>query len=51
MSEEPEAEAESAVTAPMQIALVSLFPEMFEAIAAHGVTGRAIQQQLVALST
>ena len=49
MSEEPEAEAESAVTAPMQIALVSLFPEMFEAIAAHGVTGRAIQQELVAL--
>ena len=34
----------------LQIALVSLFPEMFEAVADHGVTGRAIQQQLVSLS-
>ena len=34
----------------MQIALVSLFPEMFAAVAEHGVTGRAIKQGQVALS-
>jgi tRNA (guanine37-N1)-methyltransferase len=34
----------------MQIALVSLFPEMFAAVADHGVTGRAVKQGLVALS-
>lgn len=33
----------------MQIALVSLFPEMFAAVSDHGVTGRAVQQGLVAL--
>ncbi|MEP6390462.1 MAG: tRNA (guanosine(37)-N1)-methyltransferase TrmD [Halioglobus sp.] len=27
----------------MQIAMVSLFPEMFEAVTAHGVTGRAVE--------
>lgn len=31
----------------MQIALVSLFPEMFAAVADHGVTGRAVKQGLV----
>ena len=31
----------------MQIALVSLFPEMFAAVADHGVTGRAVRQGLV----
>lgn len=34
----------------MQIAVVSLFPEMFAAVGEHGVTGRAVQQGLVSLS-
>lgn len=34
----------------MQIALVSLFPEMFAAIADYGITGRAVKQGLVAYS-
>ena len=33
----------------MQIALVSLFPEMFAAVSEHGVTGRAVKQGLVEL--
>ncbi len=33
----------------MQIALVSLFPEMFAAVSDHGVTGRAVEQGLVSL--
>jgi tRNA (guanine37-N1)-methyltransferase len=31
----------------MQIAVVSLFPDMFGAVSEHGVTGRAVQQGLV----
>lgn len=34
----------------MRIALVSLFPEMFAAVAEHGVTGRAVRQGLVSLA-
>ncbi|MEH6516416.1 MAG: tRNA (guanosine(37)-N1)-methyltransferase TrmD [Halioglobus sp.] len=34
----------------MHIALVSLFPEMFAAVSDYGVTGRAVNQGLVALS-
>ena len=34
----------------MRIALVSLFPEMFQAVGDYGVTGRAIGQGLVRLS-
>lgn len=34
----------------MHIALVSLFPEMFEAVTVHGVTGRAVKQGLVQVS-
>jgi len=34
----------------MRIALVSLFPEMFAAVAEHGVSGRAVRQGLVALT-
>ena len=34
----------------MHIALVSLFPEMFEAVSDHGVTGRAVNQGLVDIS-
>jgi tRNA (guanine37-N1)-methyltransferase len=34
----------------MHIALVSLFPEMFEAVTDHGVTGRAVKQGLVEIS-
>jgi tRNA (guanine37-N1)-methyltransferase len=34
----------------MRIALVSLFPEMFAAVAEHGVTGRAVRQGRVSLS-
>jgi len=33
----------------MQIAVVSLFPEMFTAVSDHGVTGRAVTQGLVEL--
>ncbi|MCB1843454.1 MAG: tRNA (guanosine(37)-N1)-methyltransferase TrmD [Halioglobus sp.] len=33
----------------MHIALVSLFPEMFDAVESHGVTGRAVQQGLIRL--
>jgi len=34
----------------MQIALVSLFPEMFDAGSEHGVTGRAVKQGVVEVS-
>jgi tRNA (guanine37-N1)-methyltransferase len=34
----------------MQIALVSLFPEMFAAVSEYGVTGRAIRQGVVSFS-
>ncbi|RLQ22751.1 tRNA (guanosine(37)-N1)-methyltransferase TrmD [Seongchinamella sediminis] len=34
----------------MRIALVSLFPEMFDAVSKHGVTGRAVKQGLVDIS-
>jgi len=34
----------------MQIALVSLFPEMFEAVSEFGVTGRAVKQGLIQIS-
>jgi tRNA (guanine37-N1)-methyltransferase len=34
----------------MQIALVSLFPGMFDAVSDHGVTGRAVRQGLVGIS-
>ena len=34
----------------MHIALVSLFPEMFDAVTDHGVTGRAVKQGLVSIS-
>lgn len=34
----------------MRIALVSLFPEMFAAVAGHGVTGRAVSKGQVALT-
>ena len=34
----------------MHIALVSLFPEMFDAVTDHGVTGRAVKQGLVQIS-
>lgn len=35
----------------MQIKVVTLFPEMFEAVTAFGITGRAVQQQLVSIDT
>ena len=34
----------------MHIALVSLFPAMFDAVTVHGVTGRAVKQGLVEIS-
>jgi tRNA (guanine37-N1)-methyltransferase len=34
----------------MHIALVSLFPDMFAAVAVHGVTGRAVRQGQVSLT-
>ena len=33
----------------MWIGVVSLFPEMFEAITRHGVTGRAVEKGRIAL--
>lgn len=33
----------------MQIGVITLFPEMFEAIAEHGISGRAIKQQLLSI--
>ncbi len=33
----------------MQIAVVSLFPEMFSAVSEHGITGRAVKEGLVDL--
>ena len=35
--------------ADMWIGIVSLFPEMFEAITRHGVTGRAVERGHIAL--
>lgn len=34
---------------PRRIALVTLFPEMFEAVTAYGVSGRAVKQGLLAV--
>ena len=34
----------------MEIALVSLFPEMFDAVSEHGVTGRAVKQGVLNFS-
>jgi tRNA (guanine37-N1)-methyltransferase len=34
----------------MRIALVSLFPDMFGAVSEHGVTGRAVREDLVTLT-
>lgn len=34
----------------MHFALVSLFPEMFDAVSSYGITGRAVEQGLVTLS-
>jgi tRNA (guanine37-N1)-methyltransferase len=34
----------------MQIGLVTLFPEMFSAVAEHGISGRAIRSKLVSLN-
>ena len=33
----------------MQVSVISLFPEMFEALTAYGVTGRAVEQGQVTL--
>jgi tRNA (guanine37-N1)-methyltransferase len=35
---------------PLKIAVVTLFPEMFSAVADYGVSGRAVKQDLVALN-
>ncbi|MEM1114567.1 MAG: tRNA (guanosine(37)-N1)-methyltransferase TrmD [Pseudomonadota bacterium] len=44
-------EAEKATEQPaLRIALVSLFPEMFDAVSQFGVTGRAVEQGAVALT-
>ncbi|MCL4104081.1 UNVERIFIED_CONTAM: hypothetical protein GTU68_034943 [Idotea baltica] len=34
----------------MQVALVSLFPEMFDAVSEYGITGRAVKQGVLMLS-
>ncbi len=49
---EPDALEQAAAEAPaadMWIGVVSLFPEMFEAITRHGVTGRAVERGRIAL--
>jgi tRNA (guanine37-N1)-methyltransferase len=35
---------------PLKIAIVTLFPEMFEAVTDYGVSGRAVKQGLVAVN-
>lgn len=35
----------------MRVAVVTLFPGMFDAVAAYGVTGRAVEQGILALET
>lgn len=44
-------QTEAPVTAaqPLKLAVVSLFPEMFEAVTKYGITGRAVKQGLVAV--
>lgn len=42
-------EAPIAAAQPLKLAVVSLFPEMFEAVTKYGVTGRAVKQGLVAV--
>jgi tRNA (guanine37-N1)-methyltransferase len=44
-----ETEAGASAAPDMWVGVVSLFPEMFEAIARHGVTGRAVSQGRIAL--
>lgn len=34
-------------TTPVKVAVITLFPEMFTAITAHGITGRAVKQGLI----
>lgn len=34
---------------PMRVAVISLFPEMFDAVTENGITGRAVKKNLVAL--
>ena len=36
-------------TAPLKIAVITLFPEMFDAITRHGITARAVKQGLVSI--
>src|SRR5687767_4056127 len=33
----------------MKIDVISLFPQMFEAVTAHGITGRAVQQGILSV--
>ena len=35
--------------APLKIAVITLFPEMFDAITRHGITARAVKQGLVSI--
>ncbi len=44
----PETASEAAVPA-MWIGVVSLFPEMFDALTQQGVVGRAVEKQRIAL--
>lgn len=40
-------EAPLTAAQPLKLAVVSLFPEMFEAVTNYGITGRAVKQSLV----
>jgi tRNA (guanine37-N1)-methyltransferase len=40
---------EIASSAPLKIAVVTLFPEMFDAVTGHGISGRAVKQNLIAV--
>ncbi len=35
---------------PLKIAVITLFPEMFDAITRHGITARAVKQQLISIN-
>lgn len=47
-SEEYSAE-QSKLISPLKIAVITLFPEMFDAITRHGITARAVKQSLVSI--
>ena len=41
--------AEAMVVTPLKVAVITLFPEMFEAITRSGITARAVKQDLISI--